>query len=150
MAPPFESTLVRYVVGHFQVLHFQVLHFQRAGSYQYVAYYQEQLPCTVSVITDTNTTSTSDYVDHSSPGPPETLLTTPGDVIVTTTTASSNSSNDGDVQLDWRQLDLVVDEMRVLGPVLVVSGDTTQRFTVDVLFRHSSYNSASRCHISSQ
>ena len=105
------------------------------------------------LVTDMNVASTTEYTNRSSLGFSETLLTSPGDVIVTNDSSNSSSSNDDDDDDDDDDGDggvtLVHMQtlMRVLGPVLVVSGDTAQRFAVDALFHHSTYNSASRCNI---
>jgi len=91
------------------------------------------------IVTDMNVTSTtSGYVDDSSPTP------SLGDA-----TSSSSSSSVADA--DWQQQVWYMEtRMRVVGPVVVVvSGgppSTVQRrpLTVDVLLRHPAYNSASR------
>jgi len=70
---------------------------------------------------------------------------------VTVANISSNSSDD-DVQLDLQQFVNRI-PMSSVGPVLVIAdvsvdAAATQRYTVDVLFHHLSYDSASRCHLS--
>ena len=89
---------------------------------------------------DVNATSTPGYINHSSPGSDDSV----GDVTVSSTTSSSNTD---DIQLDSQQL--VPKVTRIYGPVLVINDASTvavaQRYTLDVLFHHSGYISASRC-----
>jgi len=97
-------------------------------------------PC--FLLADVNaTTAAAGYVNHSWPERSETALTTPGYVVMTTT--SSSVIGDG-AKRDSLQLVREVG-MKVLGPVLVVNDASPaataarQSYSVDVLFRHSSY-----------
>ena len=85
------------------------------------------------------TLSTPGYFNYSSPGPSDLS----SDVTVSN---SSISSSDTDIiQLDTEQLAPTETPMIIAGPVIVITGAsavaTTQRYTLDVFFRHS----ASRC-----
>ena len=87
-------------------------------------------------VTDVNATSTPGYTEQTSPRP------SADEVRVTTSTSRSSSSISTD---DAVQVVHVETGRRVLGPVVVVtSSESTvkRRFNVDVLLRHSSYNSS--------
>jgi len=108
-------------------------------------------PC--FLLLDTTAKSTP-FVNGSSLSPHSEAVLTTSNFVIMTNSSSSNSSSDDDGD---EALELVpVETLKTLvGPVLFVTGGAsttaaTQRYTVDVVFHHSSYVLASHCQSTSK
>ena len=90
-------------------------------------------PVCVLLLDMNETSSTSGYFNHSSPGPSDLS----SDVTVSSSIISRSTES---IQLDTEQLVSIETSMTIVGPVIVITGAsavaTAQRYTLDVLFRH--------------